>query len=87
MSPTINRSVQCWYIMMMNMLYTGLGYMATGQLCKLWLVENYKSNTIIIKLWSENGLISGAQLIEFMQLGEVIINYDPGSLVPVTATQ
>ena len=87
MPPTLNRSVQSWYSMMMNMLYSGLGYMATGQLHKEWLVENYKSNTIIIKSWSENGLITGAQLLEFMQLGEVINSYNSGSLIPVSATQ
>ena len=87
MPPTINRSVQSWYTMLMSMLYSGIGYMATGQLCKEWLEEQYKTNTIVVKSWSQSGLITGEQLLEFMQLGEVINNFSPGILVPVSAVQ
>ena len=87
MSPTLHRSIQSWYAMMMNMLYNRIGYMATGQLCKEWLEEHYKTNTIIVKSWSQTGFITGEQLLEFTQLGEVIHSFEPGILVPVSAVQ
>ena len=88
MPPTTSRSVQCWYNMIMSMIYTGVAYMSTGQLHKQWLEDNYQTNLVIIQAWYDNGLLTADQLMEYKQLGEVIKIFNLGPVIstPITNT-
>ena len=88
MPPTTSRSVQCWYNMIMSMIYTGIAYMSTGQLHKQWLEDNYQTNLVIIQVWYDNGLLTADQLMEYKQLGEVIKIFNLGPVIstPITNT-
>ena len=72
MPQTNVRSVQCWYNMIMSMIYTGVAYMSTGLLHKQWLEENYQTNLVLIQSWFSSGFLSADQLTEYRQLGDVI---------------
>ena len=81
MPPTNSRSAQCWYHMIMSMIYTGVAYMSTEQLHKQWLEENYQTNLIIIQAWYDSGLLTADQIIEYRQLGDVIKGFNLGPAV------
>ena len=64
------------------MIYTGVVYMSTGQLCKQWLEENYQTNLVLIQSWFDSGLLTADQLTEYRQLGDVIKGFSFGPATP-----
>ena len=81
MPPTNARSVQCWYNMIMSMIYTGVEYMSTGQLHKQWLEENYQTNLVLIQSWFDSEFLTADQLTEYKQLGDVIKGFSFGPAI------
>ena len=86
MPPTNARSVQCWYNMIISMIYTGVVYMSTGQLHKQSLEENYETNLVPIQSWFESGFLMADKLTEYKQLGDVIrgFRFEPAIFTPNT---
>ena len=72
MPPSDAQSMQCWYHMLLNM---GIGYMATGQLHKVWLLQHHKHNQTMLKVWVDSGAISPYQFVEFEKLGQIIATF------------
>ena len=75
MPPDNAQAIQCWYHMLLNMLYMGVGYMSTGQLFKGWLLQHHKFNHTMLKVWVEQGAISPQQFAEFEKLGQIIVSF------------
>ena len=53
----------------------GIGYMATGQLHKVWLLQHHKHNQTMLKVWVDSGAISPYQFTEFEKLGQIIATF------------
>ena len=53
----------------------GIGYMATGQLHKAWLLQHHKHNQTMLKVWVDSGTISPYQFTEFEKLGQIIATF------------
>ena len=53
----------------------GIGYMATGQLNKAWLLQHHKHNRTMLKVWADSGTISPYQFTEFEKLGQIIATF------------
>ena len=85
-APTNARSVQCWYNMIISMIYTGVTYMSTGQLHKQWLEENYQTNLVLIQSWFDSGFLTTDQLTEYKQLGDVIRGFSFGPAISTPNT-
>ena len=75
MPPSDPQSMQCWYHMLLNMFYMGIGYMATGQLHKAWLLQHHKHNQTMLKVGVDSGTISPYQFTEFEKLGQIIATF------------
>ncbi|MCG8624684.1 MAG: hypothetical protein MJE68_22145 [Proteobacteria bacterium] len=76
MAPNDYQSIQCWYQLLVNMMYAGIGYMVSDQLYKQWVVENYQYNLGQMTVWREQGTITEAQYHEYVKLGYVISCYN-----------
>ena len=53
----------------------GIGYMATGQLHKVWLLQHHKHNQTMLKVWADSGAISPYQFAKFEKLGQIIATF------------
>ena len=53
----------------------GIGYMATGQLHKVWLLQHHKHNRTMLKAWVDSGTISPYQFTEFEKLRQIIATF------------